>query len=96
MNLRDTFRMLLLVAAFAGTLAATGKECISSGSITSKLFCYYSDARRVDVCKCSHVILPEKTPVDQLKGLIEDKGVKVLLTVQEFNQVSKYFSLYHL
>lgn len=54
----------------------------------SKLICYYSKLTQVDSCKCSHVILPADSDVKSIDRFREHaKGVKILITVNEFNQV---------
>lgn len=63
------------------------KDCTSKKS-NAKLFCYYSKLTDVQSCKCSHIILPANSDVksvDRVRDNID--GVKILISVNEFNQV---------
>ncbi|XP_050297749.1 uncharacterized protein LOC126737088 [Anthonomus grandis grandis] len=66
----------------------SGKECPQSKRLsTSKLVCYYSSLEEVDGCYCSHVILPANSDVKGIEKVKEKaKGVKIYVTVNEFNQ----------
>ncbi|CAH0564421.1 unnamed protein product [Brassicogethes aeneus] len=79
MNLFGVVFCLLVVGVW-------GKECPAKRS-NSKLFCYYSKLTDVNSCECSHVILPANSDVKSVDRLREHlKGVKVLISVNEFNQ----------
>lgn len=80
------FLVLLITWVIAG-VAGTEKPC-PKGLSTSKLVCYYSTLEQVQGCYCTHVILPASSDfknVEVLKNRV--KGVKVYVTVNEFNQV---------
>lgn len=83
-------KILLVLAAaslFAGNVLS--KQCSVKKS-NSKLICYYSEVIDVDFCLCSHVILPANSDSKAIDAIREKfQGVKVLLTVNEFNEVSK-------
>lgn len=71
---------------FAGVLA---RDCNINKS-NSKLVCYYSDAKDANSCKCSHVILPQVTDAKDVERVREKlNGVKILITVNNFNEVIK-------
>nr|XP_015838222.1 PREDICTED: uncharacterized protein LOC103314049 isoform X2 [Tribolium castaneum] len=72
---------LILVAVCGATADCPAKKT------QSKLICYYSKLTQADSCKCSHVILPADADVKAIDRLREHaKGVKILITVNEFNQ----------
>jgi hypothetical protein len=74
---------IFLIAVLAITAAA---DCPKKTN--SKLVCYYSKLTHVDSCKCSHVVLPADSDVKSIDRMREHlKGVKILITVNEFNQV---------
>lgn len=55
---------------------------------SSKLICYYSKLSNIDSCKCTHVVLPADADVKSIDTIRERlKGVKILISVNEFNQV---------
>ncbi|XP_044253485.1 uncharacterized protein LOC123004333 isoform X2 [Tribolium madens] len=70
---------------FVAVSGATG-ECPTKKT-QSKLICYYSKLTQADSCKCSHVILPADADIKSIDRFREHaKGVKILITVNEFNQ----------
>lgn len=80
------FLVLLLTCVIAGVVG-TEKPC-PKGLSTSKLVCYYSTLEEVQGCYCTHVILPASSDFKSVEGLKKRvKGVKVYVTVNEFNQV---------
>lgn len=82
------FSVLLFILPFV-----ISKNCPTK-RINSKLICYYSQLTDLDSCYCSHVILPSDASVRDIEGAKQKlAGVKVLITVNEFNQVD-YFYLY--
>lgn len=65
------------------------KECVNRKT-TSKLVCYYSKLTQIDNhCECTHVILPPNAELKEIEAFKEnyDRNVKILITVNEFNQV---------
>lgn len=65
-----------------------GRDCTDRKG-QSKLFCYFSKVTDVDTCHCSHVILPANSDLKSVVRLKEQlTGVKILITVHEFNEVS--------
>lgn len=71
---------------------AFANDCPTNKKTTSKLICYYSKLNHVDSCKCSHVILPPHSDVKSIERLRQHfKGVKILITANEFNQVRVIF-----
>ncbi|KAJ8980134.1 hypothetical protein NQ317_009193 [Molorchus minor] len=83
------FEMRFLIATVLALLAVVGvgaKNCPPRKS-NSKLFCYYGKLTDVDNCFCSHAILPANSDVKTVERAREFlRGVKVLVTVNEFNQ----------
>ncbi|CAH1115947.1 unnamed protein product [Phaedon cochleariae] len=75
------------VVVFLAVMAAVwAKECPANKS-NSKLFCYFSKLTDIDGCRCSYVILPADADVKSVERVREVyEGVKVLVTVNEFNQ----------
>lgn len=72
---------------FAGI--AVAKQCPTNKS-NSKLICYYSEVTDVDFCLCSHVILPANSDAKTIDTIREKfQGLRVLLTVNEINEVRK-------
>lgn len=55
-----------------------------------KLVCYYSEVSEIDICKCTHIILPSNTNISTIENVKEKfREGKTLITVNEFNQVRK-------
>lgn len=80
--------MKFLSVIFLCVLALTYAKDCPSKRINSKLICYYSKLSDIDSCYCTHVILPANTDFNAIQGLRQKlSGVKILLTVNEFNQV---------
>lgn len=83
--------MRILGVVFVAFLAATLARNCPGRKSSSKLFCYYGKLTDVDNCYCTHAILPANSDVKAIERAREHlKGVKILVTVHEFNQVSKY------
>lgn len=79
--------LLLALCAVSLAVAAAAKDCNVKRS-GSKLVCYYGDARDAASCKCTHVVLPQKTEASVVANVAKKlEGVKILLTVNEFNEV---------
>lgn len=82
------FKILSAFISVVFTLVWAKDNCLSQKS-NSKLFCYYSKLTDVEGCGCSHVILPSDTDVKSIERFRDVmKGVKVLINVNEFNQVN--------
>lgn len=80
------FLGVVLLALLAGS---TARNCPGRKS-SSKLFCYYGKLTEVDNCYCTHAILPANSDVKAVERVREQlKGVKILVTVNEFNQVCR-------
>ncbi|XP_066153401.1 mucin-2-like [Euwallacea fornicatus] len=90
--MKNFSRLLLVLGAalcvFHGVDASLKKECGGNkGLSTSKLVCYYSTVDVIDGCYCTHVILPANADVKVVEKLKKKaNGVKVYVTVSEFNQ----------
>lgn len=64
------------------------KDCSNVKRTNSKLVCYYSKLTDVDNCYCTHIILPANTDVKLIENFKQKiTGAKILLTVNEFNEV---------
>ncbi|KAJ8922936.1 hypothetical protein NQ315_001481 [Exocentrus adspersus] len=76
--------LLVLLAGIGGGVATPDCPARKSGA---KLFCYYGKLTDVDNCFCSHAVLPADSDVKAIERARQHlKGVKVLVTVNEFNQ----------
>lgn len=72
-------------------VARAAEDCKRGGP---KLVCYYGDVDDAKSCRCSHVVVPQGTGVEQLdaaRGRLP--GTRVLMTVREFNEVPDFPAL---
>lgn len=72
------------------------KDCPNK-RISSKLVCYYTSLKNVDRCYCTHVVLPpnsEPNAIKEVREKLAGTGVKILLTVTDFNQVFFFYLNY--
>lgn len=84
--------VLFLFLSSVVTDLSFAEKCSPTKSSNTKLFCYYGKLKDVNSCKCSHVILPPNSDVKSVESLRSKlTGVKILVTVHEFNEVCMNF-----
>ncbi|XP_030752102.1 uncharacterized protein LOC115879415 [Sitophilus oryzae] len=79
--------LVVVICAFLIGSVSSKNDCPASKRSNSKLICYYGGLEQIDGCYCTHVILPSNADVKGIEKVREEaRGVKIYVTVNEFNQ----------